>query len=1705
MERLKRIISLLLVTVILCTFAPGVFAVEPTAIYVSPDGNDEATGTINDPLKTIEGAKKRVQELGGNVSEVIFREGTYRFHKAINFTAADSGTEEKPIVYRAYDGEEVNFKQSVELDMSKAEPITDEATLKRLRDGVSGKLIQIDLTAQGIKQSDILDTSYIKANQSYLVNSCYANEIFVDDKVQPVAQWPNGDENYTRWAEELGMQGFRYAESEPSRWVNAKNWWVCAKTYFDFFYFFHGVQSVDVKNKIINVVPNADYPFHNPYSMHWKAFNLLEELDVPGEFHIDRDTMTLYMYPPYSLVDSTVELSIGNSHMFEGENLSNVTFKGIHFSQSQGYGFRLSKVVNVDFIDCKFSHIGGMGIYIYSSEGYRSDAFMKDGVHRHASYDVDVKGNIFYNIGYHAMHISSGDADTLTPGNLVIENNYLCRVNRFTHACYGPIRANGCGVVVRQNTITHSRQHGIRPMGNEILMEKNELYDICRDVGDGGAIYTGGSQVQRGYVIRQNYIHDVGNVNTNNGRTAGAVGIYLDEQAQGHYVYQNILVNCHIGYNSNGSGAIEFHDNTIVDAGTHWNFHDFVGHDNEIADWTHQGTVDDAINRIYDKEAYFKAYPLLKEWAETKKNSKIWNNIHDNLIVGNSEGKVGKQDAKFATFTNNPQIPETDAFVDPANNDYRLKSDSDLAQQLPNVLNESFDLDEIGVQMDLVFNEETAPFRLLHPQNGDRVASSKVYFSWEDTLGSNSYRLTIAKDADFKDIVYNEVVKKNSLELELEKGNRYYWKVNTINTSRPFANEWSHDGAPYTFTIDVYEKLNTSTFDEEVVKAEERIATEREDGTAGAFKAGTALLLQKYIDVTRLLLNLRLGKYSQKSLDARTEFIAGYYSGYAKREEGFVDVLALKERNNWKGITLEGDVIINESSNGEHVGGSNVFANMAGSVLYCFDIIAENDGSYMCVGMNKSNTTAQWKAGNNGYVTVTKADRLELQKVDNSKNTIVDERMGVTLNDGKRHSVIFGYLNTTVGCNVILAVDGELIFNYGDVDSTSNRNQPMEFVTTATPTGSKIQILQSENIPTAEDFQRLKSYCEANAAVAVSQSFPNAVGEKILKEGYNKIITEKGIYDVSYATPELSGETLMVPASAIAKIFEGTATANSSSAILKIRGNEFVFNNGSGTYTVNGEAKSVSKAPYVKNGYLMVSLEDIVSNVGSSMVTDWICNVTVITDDGIPNAANEGENFQNSLIVLEKFSNLGITNDIIIQALKTPETPDAPDAPEEVLLDAPIESELNIAFLGDSLTRSYAYINYLDAFIKTRFPDKRIRLINAGKDGEYVTGGMARFDEDVVAKDADKLVICFGANDVERYYYKNGSAASKASAIAQAKENLESAILTAQKSGIKDIILMSAPTQDDRANYVPGSGTEALIGLSDGLNQIAENTKALAKKYKLEYIDLNTFTDDIMDRAEKAGTNKEEIISADRIHPNTLGYFMIATKIAETLYADSNIVGAVDINAATGENSVVNATVSDVSTANGGVSFTYQAKSLPMGVDSNYNKAVENYSKPATGADNGEYFEFTEKMNQEIIKVTNLKAGNYTISFGDVVLGTYTAKELAAGVNIAVNEKNPGQAQALEIVKSYAAAISEFGALRYFENLITILKQNNAYEGRTKDEMATWLDNNNYSGSYFSSLYDTSEESYKKLWTLEANAYKKAQPQSYNVTITPVK
>lgn len=431
-----------------------------------------------------------------------------------------------------------------------------------------------------------------------------------------------------------------------------------------------------------------------------------------------------------------------------------------------------------------------------------------------------------------------------------------------------------------------------------------------------------------------------------------------------------------------------------------------------------------------------------------------------------------------------------------------------------------------------------------------------------------------------------------------------------------------------------------------------------------------------------------------------------------------------------------------------------------------------------------------------------------------------------------------------------------------------------------------------------------------------------------------------------------------------------------------------------------------------------------------------------------------------------------------------------------------LDNAKRIVFLGDSLTNAGEYLIYVNAFLKTRFPNNKVEVMFGGRDGEMLTNMLARYDDDVLGKGADEVFILFGANDVNRGLYPDGEETKKENAINNAVANLETLIGKLRKDGIRSITLLTPPTVDERV--YKGASENKRVGVSGGLKKMSDRFKEVGKKYGIRTIDLNTPTEEILNARKDSG--EVEIYKTDRIHPNRVGHFVMANEIIQNIYGSYGLVASVAIDIGARTFKADNATVSGLSVADDKISYTYKAKALPMGIDEkDITEAVAGNGYSDAEQAYPEFVNFTEKMNREIIKVNGLAEGTYSIAFDGKIITTATAEELASGVNIATLPENPGQIKAKAIIDSYMRNYWTQIKVRRCEVLFREVRKAGMM-GASHDELTAWV-KSTYPGNAgwesFLTLYQDADK-YKAQWDyLERTAYKTAQPQAYEVTITP--
>ena len=311
----------------------------PLALYVSPHGHDTAAGSLKAPLATLAGARDRLRALkrAGRLprtgATVFLLPGTYQLKSTFALTAADD-LSPLPITYEAF---VVSPKDTVHLtggaEVKNWKPVLDPAVLSRLDPAARGHVLQADLRAQGITDYGVM------TGRGFSRPITPAGmELFFQDKPMTLARWPNTGQWGSIAGTPAGQNGDRFAYSgeRPARWAKDEDIWVHGYWTFDWADTYEKVAAIDpAKHEIVIAPPQG--PFGYTTGHHWYALNVLEELDTPGEWYLDRKHGILYFWPPSDVAKGHPIVSTLQD-LIHLDHVSHVTLRGLTLEACQGKG-----------------------------------------------------------------------------------------------------------------------------------------------------------------------------------------------------------------------------------------------------------------------------------------------------------------------------------------------------------------------------------------------------------------------------------------------------------------------------------------------------------------------------------------------------------------------------------------------------------------------------------------------------------------------------------------------------------------------------------------------------------------------------------------------------------------------------------------------------------------------------------------------------------------------------------------------------------------------------------------------------------------------------------------------------------------------------------------------------------------------------------------------------------------------------------------------------------------------------------------------------------------------------------------------------------------------------------------------------------------------------------------------------------------------
>ena len=627
---------------------------EPNTLYVAPGGSDQSPGTRAKPFATLERARDAIREMraldaapvGGLAVELAA--GVYERAKAFELSEKDSGTRTCPVVYRAQKGAEVRLVGG--RAVTGWTPVTDEGVLEKLDPAAKGKVVQADLKALGIT-----DYGGVKGG---------GIELFFNDVPMTLARYPNeGFLRITGLVEPgtvnvRGTKGsktgkFMYEGDRPARWAGERDAWVHGYWFWDWSDQRHPVESIDAAKKLLAVKP----PYHGyGYRVgHWfYGFNLLCEIDEPGEWYLDRETGVLYFWPPSDVGKGRAVVSVVPT-LVTLKDVSHVTLQGFTLEACRGTAVSLSGGTHSHVVGCRIWNLGGYAVRI----GGATDS----GV-----YGCDISAT-----GDGGISLSGGDRKTLTPARLYAENNHIHHYGRWNRMYKAAIHLGGVGNRASHNLIHNAPHMAIGFGGNDHVIELNEIHSVCHESNDAGALYAGRNWTMRGTVVRHNFLHHISGF-----RGRGCVGVYLDDMFCGTRIVGNVFYKVTRAAFIGGGRDCTVENNLFVDCrpALHIDARALGWARYHTERWVKEGR-DKGIHLgiPFAKPPYSTRYPELLTILDDEPFAPKGNLVARNVSwLGRWDGVHGAA-RPFVTFTDN-MVDQDPKFADTPPRSFQLRKDS---------------------------------------------------------------------------------------------------------------------------------------------------------------------------------------------------------------------------------------------------------------------------------------------------------------------------------------------------------------------------------------------------------------------------------------------------------------------------------------------------------------------------------------------------------------------------------------------------------------------------------------------------------------------------------------------------------------------------------------------------------------------------------------------------------------------------------------------------------------------------------------------------------------------------------------------------------------------------------------------------------------------------------------------------------------------
>lgn len=504
-------------------------------IVVSPTGVVRTPEAARNAVRTV---KVRLEKEGkpDTPIEVVFDDGIYWLDAPLELTAADSGTVDAPLVWKARNRGKVVFSGAAKLALRRPDPTDDRLALIR-------REFRSRVSVADVPGSEPVP-SFLNGSHVITPSNDIPLAVFIGDERMPCARWPRI--GFARTVAAPSRSSFVSDCPRVKDWAREPDPWTFGCFLVDWIDQSSPIIGVDAEtgcvelaNEHIAKVGGGCVKALTPYYV----FNAFSEMDEEGEWVVDRARRRIWI-----LEDRSADVEVTRaSGLVSARSLSNVVFDGFVFEKVRKDALSLRDSTNVVLKASTIRQTCSWGVRTQNCTAVR------------------VEGCDLFDLGEGGVFLDGGDAETLAPGNNVAINNHIHHYGRVFYNYRQAIFLKGVGNRAEHNLVHHSPHAGISFAGNDHYIGWNVLHDICTDNADAGAIYTWqNSWVRRGGIIEHNLIHRCGRLPN----PTDTIGIYLDDYSSDATVRNNIISFASRAFRVAGQSN-RIIDNIVIDCG-HW-------------------------------------------------------------------------------------------------------------------------------------------------------------------------------------------------------------------------------------------------------------------------------------------------------------------------------------------------------------------------------------------------------------------------------------------------------------------------------------------------------------------------------------------------------------------------------------------------------------------------------------------------------------------------------------------------------------------------------------------------------------------------------------------------------------------------------------------------------------------------------------------------------------------------------------------------------------------------------------------------------------------------------------------------------------------------------------------------------------------------------------------------------------------------------